>query len=171
MQNALISRTGLRFSTVRLFLIVLVGGAGLLRATDFSLINQLPAKVASAREKSAKGWDTGVTSKMREASYDYNNILVELMNSLAVTYYKPEVLSPLAIDDFVKALYTTRRFQQNVTNPNDESLGSVAGLEILDGATEDLQKTLLDMVEAVVGDDPAFDAADWRKKWDAAVAQ
>jgi len=170
MQNVLISHTALRLPAVGLALVFLMGASVALHAMDYSLIEKLPGKVAAAKAQSAKGWDSGITADMKEASYQYNKALVVLMKDLSAAYYEPDVLPPGAIDDYLKALYTTRRFVQNVTNPKNESLGTIAGLDVLGEVTSDLEKSLTDMVEAIVADDPKFKAADWRKKWMKALA-
>ena len=102
MQNVLIPHTALRLPAVGLALVFLMGASGALHARDYSLIEKLPAKVAAAKAQSAKGWNSGVTADMKEASYQYNKALVVLMKDLSAAYYEPDVLPPVAMPEMCK---------------------------------------------------------------------
>ena len=134
-------------------------------AKDYTLIEQLPKKLAEAKTRGHKGWDSGVTSTMKEATYDYNNALVAIIKDLVSTYYPKEFLTEEEIDGYLKALYDMHRFKESAANPSGESQGTAASLEVPSDVSGDLENTISDMVEAIVTDDPKFDFKGWKKRW------
>ena len=137
----------------------------MLCAKDYKLIEQLPKRLAEAKTKSHKGWDSGVTSEIKQATYDYNNALVVIIKDLVSTYYPKEFLTEEEIDGYLKALYDMHRFKQSAANPTGESQGTEASLEVPANVSGDLENTISDMVEAIVTDDPKFDFKGWKKRW------
>ncbi|HJX24768.1 MAG TPA: hypothetical protein VJ252_01320 [Chthoniobacterales bacterium] len=134
-------------------------------AKDYKLIEQLPKKLADAKTQGHKGWDSGVTSAMKEATYDYNNALVAIIKDLVSTYYPKEFLTEEEIDGYLKALYDMHRFKESAANPSGESQGTAASLEVPSVVSGDLENTISDMVEAIATDDPKFDYKGWKKRW------
>jgi len=142
--------------------------AAALPAKDLKLINGLPARLAHASKEGHKGWDTGNTATMKEASYKFNEELAAIIKDLVTAYYPKDQISAEDITDYLKALYTSHRFRQNAGNPSGESLGTMAGLTVLGEVSDELEKTVADMVQAIVEDDAKFDFKAWKKKWDQA---
>ena len=137
----------------------------ILYAKDYTLIEQLPKGLAAAKTQSHKGWDSGVTSEMNQATYDYNNALVAIIKDLVSTYYPKEFLTEEEIDGYLKALYDMHRFKESAANPSGESRGTAASLEVPSEVSGDLENTISDMVEAIAKDDPKFDYKGWKKRW------
>ncbi|CAN5445152.1 hypothetical protein BH09VER1_BH09VER1_54360 [soil metagenome] len=148
-----------------LLCLLLVFGCATTHAADFTLLNQLPGKVTAARAQSQPGWDTGNTSAMKEATYQYNNALASLINALASTYYPKDFLPPTDTADYLKALYSVRRFQQAIDNPSGESQGTLSYLDVPSAVSTDLEDTIARMVQAIAAQYPAFKYSDWQKKW------
>jgi hypothetical protein len=140
-------------------------GVAVLSAKNYTLIEQLPKRLADAKMQSRKGWDSGVTSTMKEATYDYNNALVANIKDLVRTYYPKEFLTEEEIDGYLKALYDMHRFKESAANPSGESHGTAASLDVPSIVSGDLENTISDMVKAIVSDDPKFDFKGWKKKW------
>jgi hypothetical protein len=136
-----------------------------LHGKDYQLIEQLPKKLAQAQAEGHKGWDTGNTLAMKEATHRYNDTLTSLIKELASAYYPKKFITKEEIDGYLKALYTIHRFKQNATNPTGEFQGTVASLEVPSSVSDDLENTISGMVEAIVVDDPKFDFEGWKKKW------
>src|SRR4051812_935160 len=102
--------------TFTLAILTAVLGTTALQATDFTLINALPKRIAAARTKSQAGWDSGVTGQMRKASSDYVNAMKGIITDLGKTYYPEGYLTKEALEEYVTALFAAARFKQNVGN-------------------------------------------------------
>jgi hypothetical protein len=155
-----------RITILSIFVILL--GTAALQATDFTLINALPKRVAAARAKSKAGWDSGVTSQMRKSSSDYVNALKGIITDLGKTYYPENYLTKEALEEYVTALFAVARFKQNAGNVTGEPLGTISSLEILDSVSTDLGEMVASMVESIAADDDKFDLEQWQKRWDKA---
>lgn len=149
------------------FLTSLLSGV-VLPAKDLKLINELPARLARANKEAHKGWDTGNNGVMKEASYKFNEELMAIIKELVAAYYPKDQISEENITDYLKALYTTNRFKQNAGNPSGESQGTMAGLLVLGHVTAELEKTISEMVGAIVEDEAKFDFKAWKMKWEKA---
>ena len=142
-----------------------------LQAKDYSLIEQLPHRLSEAQKKGHKGWDSGNTGTMREATYRYNDTLLAMVKDVAKTYYPKGFLSADQSDAYLKALYTIHRFKQNAGNPTGEFQGTMSYLDVPAAVSEDLENTISEMVQAIVADDPAFDYKRWKVGWQRALKQ
>ena len=142
-----------------------------LQAKDYSLIKQLPHRLSDAQKQGHKGWDSGNTGTMREATYRYNDALVAMIKDMVKTYYPRGFLPADQIDGYLKALYTIHRFKQNAENPTGEFQGTMSYLDVPAAVSEDLENTISDMIQAIVTDDPVFDYKQWKKSWQQARRQ
>ncbi len=50
-----------------------------LHADDYTIIRELPSRLSKAKKQGHKGWDTGNTAEMQEATYRYNDTLAIVM--------------------------------------------------------------------------------------------
>jgi hypothetical protein len=139
-----------------------------LHAKDYSLIEKLPQRITEAKTQAHKGWDSGVTPVMQEATYHYNDALVAIIKDMAHTFYPKGFLTEKEINAYLAALYTMHRFKQNAANPTGEFQGTVSYLEAPANVGADLEDVISDMVQAIVTDDPKFDYTRWKKKWEQA---
>jgi hypothetical protein len=149
-------------------LVMAVLGASALQATDFTLINALPKRIAAARAKSQAGWDSGVTSQMRKASSDYVTALKGIIMELGKTYYPEGYLTKEALEEYVTALFAAARFKQTVGKVSGEPLGTIAALDIMDSVSTDLGEMVASMVKSIAADDDKIDLEKWQKRWDKA---
>lgn len=153
-----------------LFLLLQFSLSALVHAADYTLIDQLPAKLTAAKIEGHKGWDTGVTPVMKEASYHLNDVvLAGMIKSLGNTYYKRGFITDEEVDGFVKSLYAFHYFQQDIGNPSGESLGTMAGQLVAGDVSYSLENTIASMVQKITAGDPKFNYKAWRKKWDGVV--
>lgn len=140
-----------------------------LHADDYTIIRQLPSRLSKAKKQGHKGWDTGNTAEMQEATYRYNDTLIVMIRDLAKTFYAKGSLPE--IDAYLKALYTVHRFKQNAGNPTGEFRGTMTYLDVPSAVSEDLESTISDMVHAIVVSDLKFDYIKWKKTWQQALKQ
>ncbi len=156
----------------QIFLLLLaLCSAATLHAKDYSLIKQLPHRLSDAQKQGHKGWDSGNTGTMREATYRYNDTLAVMMKDVVKTYYPRRFLPADQIDEYLKALYTVHRFKRNAGNPTGEFQGTMTYLDVPAAVAEDLVNIISDMVQAIVADNPDFDYKQWRKSWQQARRQ
>lgn len=152
-------------SSFLFLLAILFSSAISLHAKDFSVIEKLPQRLARVTAESEKGWKSGVTATMKNASYAYNNTLAAMIKDLLGAYYPKEYRTQEDIDEYLKALYTMHHFQQDLANVSGEAPGTEAGLEVVGDVSADLEATVASMVEAIVKDEPKFNFKAWKKKW------
>ena len=57
---------------------------------DYTLIRKVPELKQACKDASRPGWDSGITSKMINASYDYQDCLIGIIQQILDTYYPPE---------------------------------------------------------------------------------
>lgn len=137
---------------------------------DGQLILELPARVEAARKSSQTEWDSGVTADMVEATAKYNDALKAMILDLNRTYYaKPA--GRKAIDEYIAALATIGRFERDAVNPRDEPQGTIVSVEAGSAISDALEKTIENMVAALIGEDTNYSLEDWRKQWDAALGK
>lgn len=136
-----------------------------LHAKDYTLINQLPKRLLDAKQEGHKGWDSGVTPTMREATYRYNDALLVMVRDLVKAYYPKGFISSEEIDAYLESLYTVHRFKQSVENPTGEFQGRASTLDVPANVSGDLENIIGDMVQAISAEYPDFDYKEWTKKW------
>jgi hypothetical protein len=151
-----------------LSILMILFGSAALQATDFTLINALPKRIAAARAKSQAGWDSGVTGQMRKASSDYVNAMKGIITDLGKTYYPEGYLNKVALEEYVTALFAVARFKQTAGNVSGEPLGTISSLDILDSVSTDLGEMVRSRVESIAADDDKLDIEKWQKRWDKA---
>jgi len=152
-----------------IFTFLLFCCAATLQAKDYTLIKQLPARLIDLQKQAHKGWDTGNTGDMKEATGRYNEALIQIIKDLVTAYYPKDYLPADHIDAYLKALYTLHHFKQDAANPGGEFQGTAAGLEVLSAVSDELLTAISDMVQAISEGDPGFDYAQWKKSWERAL--
>jgi hypothetical protein len=156
----------MKFSLLLFLLAGLIGASPSLQARDYTVIEQLPQKVTAAQKASKKGWDSGVTPQMKEASSRYNKALAGLIKLLRRTYYAKEgTLSDETIDAYLEGLYAIHLFKQEADNPEGEWLGTEAGLDLLSEVSNELESTIDNMVRRITESDPKFNYKAWKARW------
>jgi hypothetical protein len=136
-----------------------------LHGKDYTVIERLPQKLSEAKKEGHKGWDSGITPKMKEATSRYNDTLLAMIKTLVSVYYAKGYIAEAEIDGYLKGLYTVHGFRQDAVNPTGESQGTMAALGVLSGVSGDLESTVEDMVQSIVADDPKFDYKAWKQRW------
>jgi len=145
--------------------------AATLHAKDYTLIKKLPDRLVELQKQAHKGWDTGNTGVMREATGHYNEALILMIKDLAKAYYPKDYLPADHVDAYLKALYTLHHFKQDAANPSGEFQGTAAGLEVPSAVSDELLTTISDIVQAISERDPGFDFPQWKKSWEHALKQ
>ncbi len=54
---------------------------------DYTLIRKVPELKQACKDASRPGWDSGITSKMLKATYDYSHCLIGIVQQILDAYY------------------------------------------------------------------------------------
>lgn len=135
---------------------------------DYSLLEKLPDREIAAKKTAHTGWDSGVTSKMLDATTGYTEALTGMVADLAATYYGKAKVTKEEVASYVKTLKAAADFRHRLDNPTNEDRGSMDALEAPSVVSSDLEDTIDQMVQAVTDGDEHFDYEKWEKRWDEA---
>ncbi len=130
-------------------------------------IEHLPSLRRVAYANAYRGWDTGVTSKMRSATSEvidtFERVLVYLAAWYPPKHFNGQDAAPY-FSEFIASRYRWHRALQEPTGPM--SGGTLAGVLAGGNALDDVSKAVVDMVETLSAGD--VDLVKWRKAWEAA---
>ena len=162
--------TFVRCSCAALFAggLFVAAGPGRAAGPDFSLIAKLPAREVAAKKTAHQGWDSGATTKILDATNEYNNALTAMITELVTAYYGKAKVTKEDVTAYVKTLNSAATFRHKLDNPTNEDRGAMDSLEAPSVVSSDLEDTVEQMVEAVTADDEHFDYPTWEKRWEEA---
>lgn len=129
-------------------------------------IESLPELKKVAYKNARKGWDTGVTADMRQASYDVIDFLIDTWVRLADFYPERHFEGKTArefIGDYVRS-----RYKYHWAKHEPESLGSrgtIVGVLVGGNVIEDLDRMVFDVVSTLVLDTETINFAAWEAAW------
>ena len=139
------------------------------RANDFGLINALPDKMTVLKKEFHTAADTGVTTKMLQATDQLNVGLKQMMRDLIKGYYKDKPTSLTALDKYFQDLDRLVKDEAALDNPTGEDQGSIGRLSAPGETTDYLEAQVKSMVHSITLDETDFDSDGWEKRWDEAV--
>lgn len=135
--------------------------------SDAATVLALPARREAALRKAQKGWDSGVTANMVDASAGYNAALRGMILELGKTYYAtPPTKTQVA--ELEKAIAVEASFGQDADNPRGETPGSIARVDLAGVVSEGLESMVVRMAKALLEDDPKHPFESWKEEWDKA---
>lgn len=144
------------------------------KPSDFTKINRhpltfiesLPEFNATMQAKAQANRDTGITRKMLQASYDYIDALVEIVVTLSNSYSKEHLGNQSAHEYFSEFVSSRFKFHSFIAEPEGpEMRGRDVRFFVAFNVEADLDQTVVDMVDALVGDEKSFDFCSWKKRW------
>jgi hypothetical protein len=139
------------------------------RADDFGLINALPDRMTALKKEFHTAADTGVTTKIFQATDRLNVGLKQMMRDLIKGYYKDTPTSLKALDKYFQDLDRLVKDEAALDNPTGEDQGSIGKLSAPAQTTEYLTARVKSMVDSITLDKTDFDSDGWEKRWDEAV--
>jgi hypothetical protein len=139
-------------------------------AKDLAVLKKLPQRLMALKKKAEKASGGGSTPELRAAAWQYNDDVAAIIRELGKTYYAANPLKPEDVEEYVKAEYAVRVFKQKANNPSGEFLGTIAPIELASEVGTALEETIAEMVEAIVGEDEAFDLKKWSEAWKKATS-
>ena len=137
-----------------------------LKEPSIAYINSLPAFKSALLQQGKPKRDSGTTSEMVQASYDYIDSLTGILVSLA-NYYSPKQFGDQSPQEFFSEIIASRfRWHRAVVEPHGPATGgTIVRILCSSGVAADVEKMVEDMVDALVGWDDDFDWDNWKKRW------
>ena len=129
-------------------------------------INSLPTLKAALISQAQPRWDTGVTSEMVQASYDYIDSLTGILVILAGNYASDQFGNQTSTEYFSDVVSSRFRWHRTIAEPEGPgSGGTIVNLMVCSGVTSDVEKMVEDVVSSLVGLDDEFDWVNWPRRW------
>lgn len=137
-----------------------------LKKPSIAYINSLPAFKSALLQQGKPKRDSGITSEMVQASYDYIDSLTGILMMLT-NYYSPEQFDDQSPEEFFSEIIASRfRWHYAVAEPHGPGTGgTIVRILCVGSVAFDVEKMIEDMVDALVGWDNDFDWNDWKKCW------
>lgn len=132
-------------------------------------VESLPKLKKVVYEDARKGWDTGVTADMRQASYDVINFLVDTWVRLA-DFYPERHFEGKAAREFIDS-YVKSRFKYHWAKHESKgsgSRGTIVGVLVSGDVIGDLDRMVVDVVSTLAIDAQTVDFEVWKAAWIAA---
>lgn len=134
-----------------------------LKEPPMDYINSLPWFRAALLQQAQPKWDTGVTSTVVQANYDYIDSLTGILVTLA-NYCSPEQFGSHSVQEYFSEMISSR-FQWHRAISEQNGPPTISNINIGGNVIDDVEKMIEDMVMALVGYDETFDWKAWPKRW------
>ena len=129
-------------------------------------INTLPALKAELLGRAQPEWDSSVTARMVQASYDYIDALSGILSSLAGYYPDGHFGDTDPHQFFAEQIAARFEWHRSHVEPNGPGTGGTIVNVICCGNVQaDVEKMVEDMVMSIVGYDDRFDWKGWPIRW------
>lgn len=134
--------------------------------SHYRFIKGLPKVYQAVQENAQKGWDTGVTADMRQASYDVIDFLEYAWLRIA-EFYPEKHWSGNTAEDYIRS-YIQERFTFHWSKHEPEGLGTggtIIGVLTGGDVISDLEELVADTVASLFMYNDDFDFQAWRDAW------
>jgi len=133
---------------------------------ELEYINSLPERKTQLLKRAQPEWDSGVTARMVQASYDYIDALSGILSTLA-SYYPVGHFGNMEPHKFfseqIAARFTWHRSHVEPEGPGKG--GTIVNVICCDNVQADVEKMVEDMVISIIGYDDEFDWRGWPDRW------
>jgi hypothetical protein len=138
--------------------------------SHYRFVKALPRLKAIVLENAREGWDTGVTSEMRDASYDVTAFLEYAWLRIA-EFYPDRHWSGQSAQDYIQSYIQGRyAFHWSKHEPGGPGTGgTIVGILTGSDVITDLETLISDTVSALLGYNDDFDFLTWKREWDSEV--
>ena len=129
-------------------------------------INALPEFNAALLKQAQPKWDTGVTSTIVQANYDYIDSLTGILVTLA-KYISPKQFEGKNPHEYFSEIIASRfRWHRTINEPSGPGTGgTIVNILVGNGVMGDVQNMVEDLVMGLVGYDDTFDWKNWPRRW------
>ncbi len=137
-----------------------------LKQPPIDYINSLPTFRSALQQQAQPKRDTGITSEMVQANYDYIDSLTGILVMLA-DYYSPKQFGDQSPQEFFSEVIASRfRWHYSVAEPHGPATGgTIVRILCSSSVALDVEKMIEDMIFALVGFNDDFDWDNWKKLW------
>ncbi len=137
-----------------------------LKQPPIDYINSLPTFRSALQRQAQPKRDTGITSEMVQANYDYIDSLTGILVMLA-NYYSPKQFGDQSPQEFFSEVIASRfRWHYSVAEPHGPATGgTIVRILCSSSVALDVEKMIEDMVFALVGFNDDFDFRNWKRNW------
>lgn len=137
-----------------------------LKEPPMNYINALPEFRLALLAQAQPSWDTGSTSVVVQASYDYIDSLTGILVALAACYSPIQFGFESPQKYFSEIIASRFRWHRTISEPHGFGTGgAIVNITCSGGVISDVEKMIEDMVINLVGYDDTFDWRNWPKRW------
>lgn len=135
-------------------------------------LNSLPSLRKQLRQKAKGEWDSGVTSRMVTASYEYVDALQGILVTLASFYPSGNFGGDDPHKFFSELISSRYAWHRSHAEPHGPGTGGTI-VNVMTGGNviSDAEKMVEDMAHSLVGYDDRFNWREWTKYWNEEVIQ
>lgn len=136
------------------------------REAPLSYVNSLPAFKAELLKHAQPEWDSGVTARMVQASYNYIDALQGILVTLS-GYYSAKQFAGKTPQEFFSELIASRfEWHRAHAEPHGPGTGGTIVNVVCSGnVMADVERMVEDMVMSLVGHNDEFDWKGWPPRW------
>lgn len=129
-------------------------------------VNSLPAFRKELRKNAQEDWESGITARMVEASYDYVHSLQGVLITLA-NFYHAGCFDGQDPHQFFSEIISSRyAWHRACAEPEGRGTGgTIVNVRVGGRVISDVEKMVEDMAQWLVEDDDEFDWREWPKLW------
>lgn len=133
----------------------------------FAYLDSIPEIKKALLVKAQPEWDSGVTARMVQASYDYVDGLQGVLIGLA-GYYSPEAFDGEDPHKFFSDIISSRfRWHRAHAEPKGPGTGGTVVGTVCGGAVSaDVEHMIVDMVMSLLDYTDEYSWKDWMRRWD-----
>ena len=135
-----------------------------------NFVNTLPDQRRAAYGEAQKGWDSGITSNMMNASYSLIHNLQGYLVGLA-SFYPRGHFGPSGADEYFHEI-TRSRFdwhRKHLEADGPGSGGTIIGPIASGNVIDDLENMVIEMVRSLTQHDNDFNLTGWLARWNGAA--
>lgn len=141
-------------------------GSWVQRDPPLAFINALPEFKAELVKRAQAEWDSEVTARVVQASYDYISALQGVLSVLA-EYYAPQQFGDRSAQQFLSEAIAAR-FQWHRTHAEPlgpGTGGTIVNINVCGGVIADVERMVQEFAMSLAGYDDTFDWSSWQRRW------
>lgn len=137
------------------------------RSSLYSYLDSIPEIKKELYGKAQPEWDSGVTARMNQASYDYIDGLQGVLVGLA-KFYSKDAFGGQEPHEFFSEIISSRfRWHRAHAEPSGPGTGGTIVGTLCGGAVmSDVEKMVEDMVMSLIGYGDEYSWKHWKRRWD-----
>lgn len=137
------------------------------RGSLYAYLDSIPEIRKALEAKAQPEWDSGVTARMNQASYDYIDGLQGVLVGLA-KYFSPNAFDGEEPHEFFSEIISSRfRWHRVHAEPEGPGTGGTIVRTICGGSVlADVESMIVDMVLSLIDDSDEYSWKHWKRQWE-----